>query len=144
MARFTRNSVEGTPDESRSGWRSRQAKARAKREGRNMNRAEIAAIRLAHAQGVTAAAEREFNPEVAAQGDFVTALSDADLVALYKQLHDGRAPNGKAKRPAIERAVRAKQAERAAEQAAAEPVGEGNTELTLEQLADDDAGEGDV
>lgn len=133
MARFTRNSVEGKLDESRSGWRARQAKARAKREGKAMSRAEIAAIRLAHAQSVTAAAEREFNPEVAAQGDFVTALSDADLVALYKQLHDGKAPNGKAKRPAIERAVKAKQAERAA----AEPVGADNTELTLDQLADE-------
>lgn len=140
MARFTRNSVEGKADEARSGWRARQEKARARRASKEMSRAEIAAIRLAHAQGVTAEAERDFNPQVAAQGDFVTALSDADLVALYKQLHDGRAPAPKAKRPTIEKAVRAKQAERAAEQAA-EPVGEGNTELTLEQLADDNAGE---
>ena len=142
MARFTRNSVEGKADESRSGWRSRQAKALAKRQGRAMSRAEIAAIRRAHVEGVKVDEEQGFNPQVAAQGDFVTALSDADLVALYKQLHDGRAPNGKAKRPAIERAVRAKQAERAAEQAV-NPVGEGNTELTLDQLADDETIEGD-
>lgn len=145
MARFTRNSVEGKSEEARSGWRSRRDKARAKRERRGMDRAEIAAIRAAHAQTATAAEEQGFNPEAAGQ-DFVSALSDADLVALYKQLHDGRAPAPKAKRPTIEKAVRAKQAERAAEQAgqaADEPVGEGNTELTLEQLADGETVEGD-
>jgi hypothetical protein len=111
MGRFTKNAVAGKPDEARSGWRARQEKAKQRAKGHNFTRAEIAAIRAAHAQTQRAAEEQVFNPEAQ---DFVHALSDADLIALYKQLHDGRSPNGKAKRPAIERAVQAKQAERAA------------------------------
>lgn len=135
MGRFVKNAVEGKPDEARSGWRARQEKARLRANGVKFNRAEIAAQRAAHLQAQRAAEELRFNPEVQAGGDFISAMSDADLVALYKELHDRRAPAPKAKRPAIERAVRAKQAERAA----AQPVGEDNEELTLEQLAEDDA-----
>ena len=138
MGRFTKNAVEGKPDEARSGWRVRQEKARLRSSGAKFNRAEIAAARAAHFQSARAAEEQGFNPEVQAGGDYVSSLSDADLVALYRQLHDSRAPNGKAKRAAIERAVRAKQAERAAAQATTD-----DTEMTLDQLADDEQVEGD-
>jgi hypothetical protein len=62
-------------------------------------------------------------------------VTDADLVALYKQLHDGRAPAPKAKRPAIERAVRAKQEDRAKQvrRAALNPVDPQGDELPLDQ-----------
>lgn len=132
MARYTQNAVEGKADESRSGWRSRREKARKKRSGREMTRAEIAAARRAHAGAAQDGAEHGFNPEVQttapAPDDFVAALSDADLAALYKQLHDGRAHPPKSKRPAIERAVRAKQAEQA-ELAAANCDEQGEEEL---------------
>lgn len=100
------------PEDSRTGWKARRARGR--NRGRSHgDRAEIRAARQAAAQ----AEETGFNPEVQttapAADDFVSALSDADLVALYKQLHNGREPKAKAKRPAIERAVRAKQAEQA-------------------------------
>jgi hypothetical protein len=140
MGRFVKNAVEGKPDEARSGWRARQEKARQRANGVKFNRAEIAAQRAAHAQAQRAAEEQEFNPEVQAGGDFISAMSDADLVALYKELHDRRAPAPKAKRPAIERAVRAKQAERAAQP----PEPEAEAELQLDQPADDDTAEDDV
>lgn len=127
-------------EDARSGWKARRAR------GRNRGRTyddDRAAIRAARATLV--GEETAFNPEVqttdpAPGEDFVSALSDADLVALYKQLHDGRAPAPKAKRPAIERAVRAKQAERAA----APPEPEPEAELQLDQPADDDTAEDDV
>jgi len=138
MGRFTKNAVAGKADEARSGWRARQEQARQRASGGAINRAEIAAVRAAYAEAQRAEEERGFNPEVktAGQGqDFVSALTDADLVALYKQLHDGRAPAPKAKRPAIERAVRAKQEDRAKQvrRAALNPVDPQGDELPLDQ-----------
>jgi hypothetical protein len=108
-------------DDARSGWKARRSQGR--RRGRRIDTDERAAIRAARA-GLTPE-ETAFNPEVQtaapAADDFVSALSDADLAALYKQLHDGRAPAPKAKRVTIERAVRAKQAEQAAVQELPEP-----------------------
>lgn len=119
-------------DDARSGWKARRANGR--RRGRRIDTDDRAAIRAARAGLVTE--ETAFNPEVQttapAGDDYVSQLSDADLAALYKQLHDGRAPAPKAKRATIERAVRAKQAEQAVA-----PVGENNTELSLETLAED-------
>lgn len=103
-------------EDPRSGWKTRRADGRSR--GRRIDTDERAAIRAARASLTTE--ESAFNPEVQTTEpspgeDFVSALSDADLLALYKQLHDGRSPTGRgAKRSAIERAVRAKQAERAA------------------------------
>lgn len=107
------------PEDARTGWKSRRAAGRNSR--RRLSPEERAAANAARASLIASIQqERDFNPEVrtrAASGeDFVAQLSDADLVALYKQLHAGRAPAPKAKRPAIERAVRKAQAERAAEQ----------------------------
>lgn len=136
-------------DDARTGWKARRANGRSR--GRRLDTDERAAIRAARA--TLGPEQTDFNPEVqttapAPGEDFVSQLSDADLVALYRQLHDGRAPNGKAKRPAVERAVRAKQAERAvqAEPEQVNPVGEGNTELdpaTL-SLGEEDRVEDDV
>jgi hypothetical protein len=130
-------------EDARTGWKSRRARDRDSR--RRHSPEEREAIRAARAS-LQANEEHGFNPEVRpaqpGEGDYVSQLSDADLVALYRQLHDGRAPNGKAKRPAIERAVRAKQAEQAAQQP--EPtVGDDSTELTLDQLVDDEQIESD-
>lgn len=139
MARFTRNSDDQKSEDSRSGWRSRREAARARRLSRQGDRAEIAAIRAAHLQTARAAEETGFNPEVRtgaqAPGDFITAMSDADLAAYYQQLI-GRPPHHKAKRPAIEKAVRQAEADRAKIAAEAEP-------LELNQIADDDMIEGD-
>lgn len=129
MARYGKNHVEGKAAEGRSGWRARRDKARRKRRRSQEERAEINAARRA----VATEQETGFNPE-AQGGDFVASLSDADLVALYKQLNGGRAPAPKAKRPAVERAVRAKLAEQAAREQQ-EPT------MDLTQTVD---GEGDV
>lgn len=122
MGRFTKNAVAGKVDEARSGWRARQEKARLRSSNAKMNRAEIAAARAAHLNAARAAEEKSFNPEVTAEaGDFVSALSDVDLVALYRQLHDNRPPAPKAKRKTVERAVRTRLAERAAQEPQGEP-----------------------
>ena len=119
-------------DDARSGWKARRANGR--NRGRDLGGDDREAIRSARS-ALLHGEETAFNPEVqttapAPGDDFVSQMSDEDLIALYKQLHDGRAPNGKAKRPAVERAVRAKQAERAAQ---VEPA-----------PADDDVAEDDV
>lgn len=134
MARYTRNAVEGKADESRSGWRSRREKARKKRSGLEMTRAEIAAARRAHAGAAQADSEVGFNPGVAAGGDYVANLTDEDLAAYHHQLI-GKKPHHKLKRPAIEKAVREAEAARAG---APEPEEPDCDEQGEEELIEDD------
>lgn len=143
MARFTKNAVAGEPVEGRTGWAARRESARRRRNQAQIDRQEVAAIRAAHY--ASEAQEQAFNPEVrvkdAPTGDFVSDLSDADLVALYRQLHDNRPPAPRAKRPTIERAVRARLAERAAQ----EQASRGQADETAQQddpdlIFDDDDG----
>ena len=101
-------------DDGRRGWKARRSNGR--RRGRSIDTDDRAAIRAARA--TLTPEETDFNPEVqttapAPGEDFVAQLSDADLMALYKQLYDGRAAAAKAKRATIEDRVRAKQAENA-------------------------------
>lgn len=135
MARYTRNAVEGKADEARSGWRGRREKARAKRSGREMTRAEIAAARRAHAGAAQADSEVRFNPGVAAGGDYVANLTDEDLAAYHQQLI-GKKPHHKLKRPAIEKAVREAEAARVgksdAETIACDEEGEEDLAETVE------------
>lgn len=107
MAKYGKTHVSGEIDEARSGWRKRRERAREKRRRSQEERMEIAMQRRAV---MYAEPERAFNPAVAAGGDFISALSDEDLAALYRQLHDGKGPPSKARRAAVERAVRAKHA----------------------------------
>jgi hypothetical protein len=104
-------------EDARAGWKARREGGRSRGRVHDDKRAEIRAAR----QALLHTEETGFNPEVQVSDpspgeDYVSALSDADLVALYKQLHDNRAPAPKAKRATIERAVRARQAELAAAQ----------------------------
>lgn len=107
MARYGKSHIAGKAVEGRSGWRMRRDRARQKRRRSREERDQIAAMRRTVA-GVEA--ETGFNPGVSPSGDYVGSLSDGDLIALYRQLHDGRAPSPKARRAAVERAVRAKHA----------------------------------
>jgi len=133
-------------DDARSGWQSRRAQARGRKSrvsdaDKQLGNALRGAM-LAQMRG-DGEGEGTFNAEVQTSdpgpGDFIAALSDADLMAYYEQL-TGRKPNGKAKRPNIEAAVRKAEAERsAAKQADAKSV-----DLdAADAYADDDLIEGD-
>lgn len=123
------------PEDARTGWKSRRANKRGARsrltpEERAQANAARAAL-IASMQG----AETDFNPGVAAGGDYVSALTDEDLAAYYHQLI-GKKPHHKLKRPAIEKAVREAEAKRGAAPPA-EPVEE-DLELGGEDIAEDD------
>lgn len=126
-------------EDARTGWKRRRASGRS----RGRLTPELREINRAARQAAMTAEEVAFNPEVQtaapAEGDFITAMSDADLAAYYQQLI-GKAPHNRSKRPAIERAVRQAEADRAKAAAEAEQAGE---EDAAAEGGDEDTIEGD-